>query len=152
MAIVRRSSHRWWIFLVTIAGAMAATAVASAREMGGKATCDFARGIMRHVSETRSPEGQMTGTSRVGAQRFSPGAQSDERPTLRVGRHARLRIDAEVWGDRIEEDDDSDLPVRAWFRDMVRCSHEVIVPKCNSRFPFINAHSSFSRLSQQLRC
>jgi hypothetical protein len=131
---------------------MSATADASAREMGGKGTGDVARGIMRRVSETRLPEGQVTGTSRVGAQRFSPGAQSDERPTLRLGRRPRLRIDAEVWGDRIEEDDDSDLPVRAWFLDMVRCSHDVIVPKCNARFPFINAHSAFSRLSQQLRC
>jgi hypothetical protein len=198
MTIVRRSSHRWWISLVTIAGAMATPADASAREMGCKGTCDLARGMTRRVSETRSPEGlvleqgrsvtplrmaaqacsgpwadafamphaasrcadagrkrgieRKTGPSGVGIDRSASNARSDGRSTLRLGRRARLRIDAEDWEDRFEEDDDSDLPVRVWLRDIVRCSHELIVPECNSRFPSINTRSAFWRLSQQLRC
>jgi hypothetical protein len=126
MAIDRRSPHRWWVPLVTIAGAMLATADASASEMGGEGDRAVACGITGSVSETRSPEGLV----------------------LDKGR----RIDAEDWEDRIDEDDDSDLPVRVWFRDMVRCLHDLIVPECDSRFPFINPPSAPSHLSQHLRC
>jgi len=181
MAIVRRSRHRWWVSLVTLAGALLATADASASEMGANGRA-VACGITGSGCETRSPEGLVldsrcadaiavcftadgcaaarlsdgdqleTASGRVGLHRLADGARSDARLTLRVGRRPRLRIDAEDWDDRIDEDDDSDVPVRVWLRDMVRCLHDLIVPECNSRFPFIKAPSAPSHLSQHLRC
>ena len=152
MAIVRRSRHQWWVFLATMAGAMLAIADASASEMGGKGGRAVACGITGSVSVTCSPEGLVLDKGRVGVDRLAGGARSDGRSTLRVGRRPRLRIDAEDWEDRIDEDDDSDLPVRVWLRDMVRCLHHLIVPECNSRFPGTSASSAPSHLSQHLRC
>jgi hypothetical protein len=143
MAIDPHSPHRWWISLVTIAGAMAAAADASAREMPGKGTHDVACGATLGVSDTRSPAVHVLDKGRI----VTPG-----RSTQQMDRCARLRIDAELWEDRIDEDDDSDLPARFWFREMVRSLHDLIVCKCGSRIPFNSAHSTFSRLSQQLRC
>jgi hypothetical protein len=44
MANVRRSPHRWWVPLVTIAGSMLAGADASPRELGGKVGSSVACG------------------------------------------------------------------------------------------------------------
>jgi hypothetical protein len=47
MAIVRRSPHRWWVTLFSIAGSMLATVGASAHEMGGNGGFAVALGAAR---------------------------------------------------------------------------------------------------------
>jgi hypothetical protein len=100
----------------------------------------------------RSDGVEASAASRVGADRMAAGARSDGHSTLRPGRRSRLGIDAEDWEDRIDGDDDTELPVRVWFRDIGRSIHDLILPEWNARVALINSPSAPIPSLQPLRC
>jgi hypothetical protein len=164
MAIVRRSPHPWWVLLVTIAGSMLATADASAREMAGKCLSSLqpcSRPCVVPYAGPNTGDGfcaapgsdgvQDNGPSRVSTHRLAVGGRSDGRSTLRPSRNPRPHFDAEGWEDRNDGDDDTDVPVRAWFRDMVSAM-DVIPAAGDWRSTSIDVTSDSSRSYQRLRC
>ena len=70
---------------------------------------------------------------------------------MRPSRSSHLRFDAEEWNDQADGDDDTDVPVRAWFRDKVRGT-DVIPAGGGSRSSEIDPPSVSSASYQRLRC
>jgi hypothetical protein len=152
MAIVGRSPHHSWVPLVVIVGAMLATANASACEMGDNRGCLVAHDVKR-ASVSRLSNGALDSLpSRSGINCVSAGARSDGRSTLRSGRRSRLRFDAEDWEDPIDGDDDTDLPARVGFRNMVRYIRDPILPEGDARAALIGSPSALFPSSHPLRC
>ncbi len=87
----------------------------------------------------------------VGAGRLDHGGRLDGAPTLRHGKRQRMGFDDEYLEDRKDGDDDTDLPVRAWFRD-TRLQIDAIVPASDCRFTFNDTPSSPPPSFQPLRC
>jgi hypothetical protein len=164
MAIVCRAPHRRWVPLVTIAASMLATADASARERGGIGASAVQaclepwadRFAMPNATDGCPVARRQGGVrdsvhSRVEADRRAFGASSPDRSTMRPIRSTHLRFDAEAWDDRADGDDDTDAPVRAWFRDMVRGT-DVIPAGGGSRSSEIDPPSVSSPSYRRLRC
>jgi hypothetical protein len=164
MAIVRRSLYRCWLPLVTIAGSMLATADASAREMVGKGGCAVqtcldpwadpfaipnAAGACTAARRSDGVHNSVPG--RVVVDPLAGGAGSVGRSTMRPARSSRLNFDAEDWDDRTDGDDDTDVPVRGWLRDMVRATDEISADS-DSRSELIDTPTVSSPLYQRLRC
>jgi len=164
MAIVCRALHRWWVPLITIAVSMLANADAPAREIGGKGACAIQKclrpwagrfamsGIAGDCSAARCTDGfHDSDRSRAGADPRGDGARLDGHLTMQPGRGSRLRFDADEWGNCTDGDDDTDVPVRTWFRDMVRAM-DVILAGRDVRSALIDTLSDFSRMYRRLRC
>jgi hypothetical protein len=109
MAIVRRSPYRWWVPLVAIVGSMLATANASASAMGDSIPSEF------------------------DADRVALGGREIVHSTLLPRGSTHLRFNAEDSDDYTVGDDDTDVPVRAWFRDMIRSTHDLVLTQSDSR-------------------
>jgi hypothetical protein len=201
MAIGLLSRHRFWAALLTIAGAMSATAGLSAHEMADKGRSAVGGGIAQDALNTRSVESPILykcrlltaarlvscAATRVRTTRYAdpstvpdaadqshasqPGDRTpdsepsrvglDAQPcgarlhggwTLRPGKRTRLRFDAEEWEDRVDGDDDAHVPVGAWFRDMVRCLHDLTAQDGCPRFAPAEPPSAPSPFLQPLRC
>lgn len=160
MAIVCRSLHRWWIPSVIIAASMLATADASSREIAGIDACALQncmgpwadRFAVSNTGDGRSAVGRSDGVDdRVPGRFGADGARSDDLSTIRTGRSSRLGFDAEDTEDRTDGDDDTDVPVRAWFRDMVRAT-DAIPASSDARSGLIDTPSVSSPSYQPLRC
>jgi hypothetical protein len=72
--------------------------------------------------------------------------------TLRPGKRTRLRFDAEDWDDRIDGDDDAHVPVPAWFRDMLRCLHQLVPQPPHLELATPESLPTTSPFLQPLRC
>jgi hypothetical protein len=164
MAIVRRSPHRRWVPLLTIVASMLASADASGREICGIGACAVQACLGPWADPFSMPDtadscpvvrrqGGVHDTvpSHVEADHRAVGASSRDRSTMRPSRSSHLRFDAEAWNDRADGDDDTDVPVRAWFRDMVRGT-DVIPAGGGSRSSEIDPPSVSSASYQRLRC
>jgi len=181
MAIVPRLLRRSWVALLAFAGSMPATANASAHEMAGSGRSAVARGISTAERRAGSADGRACSSPsadkfvlphgpavqagsqsghcvhdsdpvRVESGAPACGARPDRGSTLRPGKRPRLRFDAEDWENRDDEDDDTDMPTGAWFRDMVRCVHVLVPPEGHSRSAGIAPPSSSPHWLQRLRC
>jgi hypothetical protein len=72
--------------------------------------------------------------------------------TLWPGKRPRLRFDADDWEDRGDEDDDDmEVPVGAWLREMVRCFHHLTPGQNETRFASPEISPRFPT-RQRLRC
>jgi hypothetical protein len=164
MAIVRRLLYRCRVPLITIAGSMLATADASAREIVCKDACAVQTSLQPWADPLAMPyaAGGYCAARRgdgvhdsvpspVAVDRRADGAGSVGRSTMRPARSSRLRLEAEEWDDRTDGDDDTDVPVRGWLRDMVRTT-DVIPAESDSRSDLIDTPTVSSLLYQQLRC
>jgi hypothetical protein len=89
---------------------------------------------------------------RVGSGASAGGARPHRGSTLRPGKRPRLRFDAEDWEDRSEGDDDTDLPVGASFRGMVRRLYHLSPSPADSRFASLETPSPRFPTRQPLRC
>jgi hypothetical protein len=89
---------------------------------------------------------------RVAAVQLAGRAGSEGKPTLRPSRRSRLRVDAEDWEDRVDEDDDTELPVRISVRAVDGHIYDLSPSEGNCLSDLIGT-SSPSRMSpHRLRC
>ena len=142
----RRSSHRWWVAFASIAGAMLATAGASARETVGKCDWAVARGIICGGSLTHASDGPALDNSRS----VTP-LRADAPACLGpcddgTSQHPR---GAELWDDFAADDDGTDLPLAAWLWDAGHCS---IAVQAESALARVETGSATSRSRLHLRC
>jgi hypothetical protein len=147
MAVVRRALHRWWIPLITIVGSMLATAGALAGETGARGAC----AVGTRVGSWAEPSDVSTTDTGWSAARRTDGAGSDGGSNMRPARSSRPRLDADEWDDRTDGDDDTDVPERAWLREMARAT-DVIPTIDDSRSDSIDALCSPPATYQRLRC
>jgi hypothetical protein len=163
MSTVYRSLHRWWVLLIAIAGSTLATADATAR-VGDKTACGNQTSLTRltdhsamaYVAVDCSAARKSDRVLNPIPSRVAPDRQTDRTGSFRFstvlpGKRSRPRLDAEVWDDRTADDDDTDVPVKAWLRDMVRGTDMIPV---GSHFPsdLIRTLWIFSPSYQRLRC
>jgi hypothetical protein len=90
---------------------------------------------------------------RAAAVHSAGGCRSEGKSTLRSGRRSRLRFAAEEWEDRVDEDDDTELPVRVSIRDMVWHVYHVNPVDAHGQFALIDPLCSPPSLAgRPLRC
>jgi hypothetical protein len=147
MAVVRRSLHRWWIPLITIAGSMLAPAGASAGDTGARCAC----AIGTCVGSWAEPSDISTTDNGCSAARRTDGAGSVGGSNMLPARSSRPRLDADEWDDRTDGDDDTDVPERTWLREMVRAT-DVIPTIDDARSDSIDTPSALPATYQRLRC
>ncbi len=128
MAIARRSAHRWWLSLVTIAWAMLATADAFAREMPGNgghaAACGItdengpcqATGADCAVCGPRSERGFPLGVHKhpLAIPKFGRSNDPNDDGTSRDPGDGKT-------SDDLEDDDEKHRPVSGSLQDACRC-------------------------------
>jgi hypothetical protein len=132
MATLRSLPHRWLVPLVAIAGAMLATAVASAREMGDKGGCAVGRGITQE------------GAARVAGAHCKFGRWNDpsDDGTSRYPSHEEALDD-------VADDDEKHQPVLASLQDTCRCW---IIAQAESAPSWTLIRSAPSLSQPPLRC
>jgi hypothetical protein len=155
MAIVRRSPHRWWVTFVTIAGAMLATASASALEIGGNGGCAVARGVTQEIAPIRAGADCPADGARS-ERAFPPGAHEHRIAFPELARSNDPCDDgtasdpsADETIDDLEDDDGKHLAFSAWFQETGRSS---IVPEAGIAASWIEIPSPPSLSRHPLRC
>jgi hypothetical protein len=143
---------------------MLATADGTARELGNNADCTVnarftpladrsaTTDIGAAFTAARCSAGVLDTTPiRTAIDRHTDHAGSIRRSTVLPRRTSRPRLDADEWDDRTADDDDTDVPVKAWLRDMVRGTN--LVPAGRRSFAdWIRSPSIYPRSHQRLRC
>jgi hypothetical protein len=147
MAVVRRSLHRCWIPLITIAASMLASAGASAGETGGNGSC----AVGTSLAPWAEPSRISTTDNGYSAACRTDGAGPIGGSNMRPARRSRPRLDADEWDDRTDGDDDTDVPERTWLREMVRAA-DVIPAIDDSQSDSIDTPSAPLATYQRLRC
>ena len=147
MTVVRRSLHRWWIPLITIAGLMLAAAGASAGDTGARCAC----AIGTCVGSWAEPSDIPTTANGCSTARRADGAGSVGGSNMRPARSSRPRLDADEWEDRTDGDDDTDVPEKPWLREMGHVT-DVIPTIDDFRSDSIDTPSAPPATYQRLRC
>jgi hypothetical protein len=89
---------------------------------------------------------------RVAAVHLAGRAGSEGKLTLRPGRRSRLRFDAEEWEDRVDEDDDTELPVRISVRQMIGHIYYLSLSEGDCQSDLIDISSPSGLSLYRLRC
>jgi len=97
-------------------------------------------------------DGRETLLGCVWTHRVTCGTRFDRRSTLRPGKRFRLSFDAEDWEDRIDEDDDSELPVKSCKCDLGRLTVDLPFHQIASLFPSTDIPPTASLPLTHLRC
>ena len=90
--------------------------------------------------------------SRAVVGHLSGGVRPDGDLIPRSNRCGRSRIDADEQDGCIAGDDDTDMPLRVWLRDMVRCIHDPILPESDAVLALNDSPSASFDSLQPLRC
>ena len=164
MSTACRNLHRWWVALIAIAVSALVTADATARELRNNAACAAQSRLQPLADRSGVPEVAAAWSlarcsdcvansvsSLVVAHRCNDVAGSVRRSTVLPGRSGCPGLDGEEWCDRTADDDDSDVPVKAWLRDLVRGT-DLIPAGSHSLSELITAPAISFPSYQRLRC
>jgi hypothetical protein len=89
---------------------------------------------------------------RVAAVHLAGRPGLERKSSVRLGRRSRLRFDAEEWEDRVDEDDDTELPVRLSIRQMIAHIYDLTFPEGDFQSDLIDTSSPFGLSPHRLRC